>query len=170
MDQNEKTEIISRLQSGLDTLFLSINGLTEASATQKPDAGKWSVLECVEHIALAEDQMFAQLVSASKVDSPQVNKGREALIRKRGADRTYKIEAPDVARPKGNFRTLDDASRHFLASRQRTMDFVKNSDADLRAMMTVHPIMGPVNCYEMLLVMSAHPLRHSKQIEEIRNS
>jgi len=170
MDHNEKTEIINGLQAGLDTLFLSIKGLTEVSATRKTAAGKWSVLECVEHLALAEDHMFRQLASASKVDVPQVNKGREALIRRRGADRTHKIEAPDVARPNGTFQTLEDASQHFLASRRRTMDFVRNGDSDLRAMMAIHPILGPVNCYEMLLIMSAHPLRHSKQIEEIRNS
>jgi hypothetical protein len=170
MDHNEKTEILDGLQAGLDTLILSIKGLTEASAKRKPAEEKWSVLECMEHIALAEDHMFAQLVSASSVDTPQVNKGREALIRKRGADRTHKIEAPDLARPIGTFQTLEDASQHFLASRRRTMDFVRNGTADLRAMLAIHPILGPVNCFEMLLIMSAHPLRHSKQIEEIRSS
>ena len=169
MDHNERAEIINGLQSGLDTLFLSIKGLSEASAMRKPAEGKWSVLECMEHIALAEDHMFGQVASATKVDTPQVNKGREALIRRRGADRTHKIEAPDVARPKGTFQTLEEASQHFLASRRRTMEFVRNGNTDLRAMMGIHPILGPVNCYEMLLIMSAHPFRHSKQIEEIRN-
>lgn len=169
MDPNEKSEIINGLQSGLDTLLLSIKGLTEASAIRKPAEGKWSVLECMEHIALAEDHMFSQLASASLADSPQINKGREALIRRRGADRTRKVEAPDVARPKGTFQSLEDASKHFLESRRRTMDFVRNGDADLRAMMASHPILGPVNCYEMLLIMSAHPFRHSQQIQEIRS-
>jgi hypothetical protein len=169
MDQSEKAEIIHSLQSSLDTLLLSIKGLTEESARRKPAAGKWSVLECMEHLALAEDHMFGQLASASKMETPQLNRGREALIRRRAADRTHKIEAPDVARPKGTFSTLADASQHFLASRRRTMDFVQNGDTDLRAMMTIHPILGPVNCYEMLLIMSAHPLRHSQQIQEIRN-
>jgi hypothetical protein len=34
--------------------------------------------------------------------------------------------------------------------------------------MTTHPLIPVVNCYEMLLMMAAHPLRHAKQIEEIR--
>jgi hypothetical protein len=34
--------------------------------------------------------------------------------------------------------------------------------------MTTHPLLGPANCYEMLLMMALHPLRHVGQIEEIK--
>ena len=30
------------------------------------------------------------------------------------------------------------------------------------------PIIGTVNCFETLLMIAAHPLRHANQIEEIR--
>jgi hypothetical protein len=169
MEVDEKREIIAGLETGRETLVHAIRGITEEAAHRKPDAGRWSILECMEHIAIAEDHMFGLIASASRADIPQINKGREALIRKRGADRSRKVEAPDVAKPFGRFHTLHDATQNFLDSRRRTMNFVEECDTDLRAMLATHPVVGPVNCYEMLLIMSAHPLRHAEQIAEIRN-
>jgi hypothetical protein len=34
----------------------------------------------------------------------------------------------------------------------------------LRAKVAIHPVLGRVNCYEMLLMMAAHPRRHAEQI------
>jgi uncharacterized damage-inducible protein DinB len=170
MKVDEKREIIAGLESGRTTLVESIRGVTEEAAQRRTDAGRWSILECMEHIAIAEEHMFSLITTAAVSETAVVNRGREALIRKRGADRSRKFEAPDVAKPNGRFRTLDDATQHFLVSRHRTMDFVDNCESELRAMMTTHPLAGEVNCYEMLLLMSAHPIRHSAQIAEIRNT
>jgi hypothetical protein len=164
----EKLEITNSLRSGLETLIQATHGVTVESARRKPDAGTWSILECMEHVAVAEEHMLAQIKSASKADIPFLNKGREALIRKRGADRAHKVEAPEVAKPIGRFQTLDQASQHFLTFRRMTIEFVEKCDSDLRELITTHPIVGQVNCYEMLLIMSAHPFRHAEQIKEIR--
>jgi uncharacterized damage-inducible protein DinB len=169
MDANEKREIIAGLKTGRETLVHAIRGVTDESAQRRPDAERWSILECMEHIAIAEEHLLGLATSASETETPMVNKGREALIRKRGADRSRRIEAPDVAKPNGRFRTLYEATQHFLASRRRTLDFVENCNKDLRPMTTAHPIAGQVNCYEMLLIMSAHPFRHAEQIREIRS-
>ena len=169
MDTNEKRDIIDNLQAGRQTLMHALHGITEEDAHRKPNAGSWSVLECMEHIAIAEEYMFGLITSASMIEHPLVNKGREALIRKRGSDRSRKVEAPDIAKPGGRFCSLNDATQHFLASRRRTVEFVETCNTDLRAMLTTHPVAGQVNCYEMLLIISAHPIRHAGQIVELRN-
>jgi len=56
----------------------------------------------------------------------------------------------------------------FLAARERTIRFVENCNEDLRAQSTTHPILGTVNCYEVLLMIAVHPHRHAKQIAEIK--
>jgi hypothetical protein len=38
---------------------------------------------------------------------------------------------------------------------------------DLRRELTSHPLIGVVNCYEILLMMAVHLHRHARQIEEI---
>jgi hypothetical protein len=46
---------------------------------------------------------------------------------------------------------------------------VEGFSDDLRFWLTDHPLIpGPVNCYEILLMMSVHPVRHAEQIAEIR--
>lgn len=169
MDIHEKRDLIDNLLTGKETLIQAIDGVTEECAQRKPEAERWSILECMEHIAIAEEHMFGQITSASKTGTPMVNKAREVLIRRRGADRARRLETPDVAKPNGRFCTLEEATQRFLASRLRTLNYVENCNTDLRAMTTTHPVAGPVNCYEMLLIMSAHPIRHAAQIREIRN-
>jgi hypothetical protein len=97
-----------------------------------------------------------------------VNHQREAGILARGADRIHPGVSPEVVRPAGRLTTLADATRHFLQSRAGTVRFVENCAEDLRARLTTHPLLGPVNGYETPLLMAVHPHRHAGQIEEIR--
>lgn len=65
-------------------------------------------------------------------------------------------------------RSSAGSAEHFLASRESTIQFAANCTEDLRSKLTTHPLLGTVNCYETLLLMAAHPLRHAKQIQEIK--
>jgi hypothetical protein len=47
---------------------------------------------------------------------------------------------------------------------------VRDNKDDLRRRIATHPIMGTVNCHEMLLSIAVHTLRHVQQIEEIKAS
>ncbi len=167
---HEKRDLIDGLRSGRDALLNAITGLTEDAASHSPAAGRWSVLQCVEHVAVAEDYLLSQIAAATRSPVPVVHKERESKILERGLDRTRKIPSPDVARPAGRFQTLSEAVEYFLVSRQRTIDFVENCAEDLRALLTDHPIIGKVNVHEMLLMMSVHPHRHAKQINEVRSA
>ena len=167
MDAQEKIELIENLRVGCDTLLSTVSGITEERAARVPAPGRWSVLECVEHIVLAEDHMFAKLVSAERSEQPLVNTRREAAIRQRGPDRSTRVEAPDAAKPRGSFASLQEAVQHFMESRARTIEFVAKCDEDFRAMLAIHPLFGRINGYEMLLLIAAHPYRHAKQIEEV---
>ena len=126
--------------------------------------------EIIEHVAVEEDYLLSQIAAATRYPAPMDHKERESKILERGIDRTRKIPSPDVARPIGRFHTLSEAVEYFLVSRQRTIDFVENCSEDLRALLTDHPVIGKVNVYEMLLMMSVHPHRHAKQIDEVRST
>ena len=167
---HENRDLIDGLRSGRDALLNAITGMTEDVASHSPEAGRWSVLQCVEHVAVAEDYLLSQIAAATHSPAPMVHKERESKILERGIDRTRKIPSPDVARPIGRFHTLSEAVEYFLVSRQRTIDFVENCSEDLRALLTDHPVIGKVNVYEMLLMMSVHPHRHAKQIDEVRST
>jgi uncharacterized damage-inducible protein DinB len=168
MNEDEKRQMLASLEKGREALVDALAGVGDETARRSPGPGRWTVLECMEHVAMAEDGLFRQILMATLVDVAVINPKREAAIPVRGLDRTRPIACPESGLPVGRFPALQDALDHFLASRERTIQFVEESGEDLRSKMTTHPVMGAVNCYEVLLSMAVHPLRHVGQIEEIK--
>ncbi len=168
MAPHERQEMLESLERSREALLQAVQGVTEEQAARTPAAGRWSILQCVEHVAVVEDYLLGQVVNAHQAEAPLLNEKREALIRARAADRERRVPAPELARPVGRFATLAEATQGFLQVRARTIEFVESSSSDLRCQVTSHPILGTVNCYENLLMIAAHPQRHAGQIAEIR--
>lgn len=169
MDPHEKEILLADLESGDKVLMDALRDVTEDLAARSPAPGRWSVLESVEHLAVSEEYLFGQIEASHRVEAPMVNKAREAQIAAVGRDRSKKIQSPDVGKPAGRFSTLTQAVERFQAARKKTIQFTESCAEDLRCKVTTHPmIAGPVNCYEILLMIAAHPHRHAQQIEEIK--
>jgi hypothetical protein len=168
MDAHDKVRILEALRSGQQAFLDAVGAVSEDVAARSPGPGRWSALECAEHAAVAEDFLFCQIARATHSDVRVVNEKREAGILTRGADRTHPGVSPEAVRPTGRFSTLADAVQHFLASREQTIRFVESCREDLRCRLTMHPLLGIVNCYETLLLMAVHPRRHAQQIQEIK--
>jgi hypothetical protein len=164
----ELAQAAADLASGRDVLLDSIDGVSEADARKSPGPGRWSILDCVEHVAVVEGYLFGRILAASDAAEPMANLKREEKIRKFAPTRLRRISAPEFAIPTGKYSTLGEAARAFVVLRERTIRFVDECAGDLRAKITTHPLLGEVNCYETLLMMAAHPLRHADQIREIR--
>ena len=167
MQAHEKEEMLALMASGRQAIEDALQGVTEEVAKRSPAPERWSILDCVEHIAIVEGYLLAKINCATPGE-PMVNLNRESKIRARAADRGRPVSAPAEARPSGRFPTLADAMQHFLATRECTIHFIQNCPSDLRAQITTHPLIGTVNCYETLLLMAAHPQRHADQIREVR--
>jgi len=170
MDAREKQELLESLESGREALLAELAGLTEEQAARAPAPGRWSARECVEHLFLVEDYLFRQISASQPSDTPVGSRMRENNILKRGADRGRRIEAPEVARPTGRFPTLAAALDAFVRSRVQTIHYVHALKEDPRTRTAHHPLIGPVNCYENLLIIAIHPHRHVQQIREIREA
>jgi uncharacterized damage-inducible protein DinB len=166
MNNDERQEILASLETGSEALLGALRGVTDDLAARFPAPERWSILQCVEHVALAEEYLFSLTQSSKFSDTPLIDEQREILIAARGADRSLKRESPSYALPNGSFVTLHEALQSFQASRERTIQFVSTNEDDLRRKIAVHPIIGTVNCHEVLLLMAVHPARHAKQIEE----
>ena len=171
MNPDEKQQLLADLQEGRTVFLDALHNVTEAFATRAPAPGRWSVLECAEHVAVSEEYLFSQIMASRSSEAPLVNKQREAMIVIVGRDRGRKIQSPDVGRPAGRFSTLAQAIERFQAIRLQTIAFVDNCNDDLRCRITSHPLVEtPVNAYEILLMIAAHPYRHAQQIEEIKTA
>jgi len=168
MTEAERQMVLAHLEIGSSALVDALDGVTEDMAVRVPGPGRWSVLECIEHVAVAEENLLNLIQVAQWAETPLINEERESRIVARGGDRGRRVESPDGVKPTGRFASLPAAIQHFLSSRKRTLAFVETCGDDLRKRVTSHPMFGTVSCFEMLLLMAMHPHRHAKQIEEIK--
>jgi len=169
MPKPEQQEILERLERGRAALRQALSGVDERLAAARPGPGAWSILECVEHLAASERFLLSRLSAATPADQSQANPARETRILECAIDRANRVTAPEPGRPHGRFHSLADAVAAFDSVRAETIRFVEAFSADLRSASTSHPLIpGPINCYEMLLMLALHPARHARQIEEVR--
>jgi hypothetical protein len=169
--QADKDKALAYLESTKKGVLDATKGLSEAQWNFKPAPDKWSVAECVEHIAAAED--FIRGMAVDKVmkapaapdrDTAKIDAGIMAMI----PDRSQKAQAPDQLKPTNRFGSPEGSLKHFAESRTATENFLKDTP-DLRAHAVDSPIGGPkLDAYEWVLFVSAHSQRHTKQIEEVK--
>jgi len=169
MIETERREILRMLQEGGEALRASVAGIEEEDTVRRPAPDRWSVLECVEHVAASEAALLSRLREATPRDESHEDPVREAKLEGLARNRARRIEAPEQVRPTGNAKNLADALARFNTVRSETVHFVEQFGGDMRWWLALHPMIPrPVNCYEMLLLMALHPKRHAEQIEEIR--
>jgi hypothetical protein len=166
-----REEILRMLQEGMDAVSEALSGIDASAAMRRPRAESWTVLECVEHLALTERSLLQQLKEAKACDESREDRAREAKFQDLALNRARRIEAPDLVRPASESASLEQALEGFEAARRETVRFVEGFRGDLRWWVTQHPLITrPVNCHEMLLLMAMHPKRHALQMGEIRRA
>jgi hypothetical protein len=169
MQSGERSQLLDSLRAGREALGQALANLGEGVARRTPKSGGWSILQCMEHMVGSERYLLSRLLLATAADRPEENRAREAKIAAIAADRSRRIEAPEMVRPTGRFSSLSEALAAFDAARAEVIHWVEGCTGDPRQLLTDHPMIpGPVTCYETLLLIAAHPGRHAKQIEGIR--
>lgn len=83
-------------------------------------------------------------------------------------DRSHKAQAPEILKPTNRWVTREELIAAFEKSRGATIDYVRNTNDDLRDHFGAHPTLGMLDAYQWILLISAHSERHTKQIEEVK--
>jgi len=168
----DKEKALALLESSKKGVLAATKGLSEAQWNFKVAPDKWSIAECMEHIAAAEDfirdQIEQNIMKASAAPDRDIAK-IDAGILSGVPDRTNKVQAPEPLKPTNRFGSPEAAIKHFVESRATTEDFLKKT-ADLRGHAVDSPMGGKWDAYEFILLIGAHSERHTKQIEEVKAS
>ena len=167
----DKAKLLETLRKGEEAFLCSIAGVNEAACRLRPAENCWSVLECAEHVAVAEEVMLGLVSGERKPRNPEEPRRDDRILRS-GSDRSRRFDASDQSQPRGRFPTLAEAVTHFQAVRERTLLLVEQTREDLRATEVKHPYhaVGVISTYECLLLMGSHAQRHALQIEEVKSS
>jgi hypothetical protein len=168
----ERTYLIEQLETTKKAMLSSISGLTQAQWEFKPAPAVWSVKECAEHIVLAEDFIFAGsqqvLKTPALAERPERSNSQVDHMLVMGVqDRSKKATAPEPITPAGKFATPEEAAREFSKRRDHSIEYVKNTQDDLRLHVADGPA-GPMDAYQFLLLMASHSARHTAQIREVQ--
>ena len=174
LTQGDRDFAMSNLHATRKLFLDSVAGLTPAQWNFKSAPDRWSIAECAEHIALAEDGISASAKATLKspAEPDKALRGNEARARDQKiidavVDRSHKAQAPEPLRPKHKFATPQEAVEHFRQARDANIDYIEKTSDDLRSHFAPSPL-GPIDGYDWFLFMSAHTERHTNQIKEVK--
>ena len=172
VSKKEKKTAAKFLKETEKGVLASIKGLSEAQLNYKPAADKWSVKDCMKHIAATEMGLWKMtdgtINGTANPEKRSDIKMTDEEVMKNIENRTNKVKTFPPFEPQNTgFATLDDAINSFKENRGKQIDYIKHSEADLRNHVATLPV-GSFDSYQMILFIGAHSNRHMQQIEEVK--
>jgi hypothetical protein len=167
-DLNRAIKYLEKTRAGV---VAATKGLSEAQWNFKAGPDRWSVAECTEHIAAAEDYLMGMIQekvmkAPARTETADLKEIDEFVL-KNIPDRSKKVQAPEPLKPTNRFGSPKDSLKHFEESRAKTVAFLKNTK-DLRQHAIDSPVGKKLDAYEWVLFLGAHSERHTKQIDEVK--
>jgi hypothetical protein len=172
LSDKERKDAIDQLAKTEQGVFNSLRGLSDAQLNFKPAPDKWSISECVKHIAITE--MFLWKMTDSVLKQPADAAKRSAIkvtddqVLQMIESRAQKVKTFTPLEPQNTpFKSCPDALSSFYDSRKMLTDFRATTSDDMRDHVITLPF-GSFDSYQMILFIAAHSNRHTQQIEEVK--
>lgn len=171
----EKKMVSKNLKASLKVLQKSVKGLSDAQMEFKAAPDKWSIKECVYHLAISETNIWGwaqgTLNAPANPDKRKDIKMSDEQLLAGVEDRTTKIKTGENFEPKNaKWSNVPEALKFLKEERQKHIAALKAATEDYRNHVTEQSPVGPIDTYQIILLMSAHTVRHSKQIDEVKAS
>jgi uncharacterized damage-inducible protein DinB len=168
MQQTSVESLVASLEDGRQQVVSAVSGLADVAAATKPDVGRWSVLECLEHMASVEHRFLSFAGTGDTYDAPRIDPARERDLAEKVIDRSTRREAPEAVVPTGKFQSVPAALAAFHEARDTSVRFAQDHGQRLYTIKAAHPRFGELNGAELLYLVNGHALRHVAQIRETR--
>jgi len=170
LDPKDKEWIMKHLTESREHMKQVLDGLSDEQLDYNPDPTSWSIAENVEHLALTE-KMFIEMLHKSIADGPKPELKdslvfKDDLIMPMIADRSQKVKTAEPFEPSGQFGSTEETLAALLAIRQELMEYVENTDDDLRNRYASLPF-GNVDSAQLIVFIAGHMERHVLQMEEV---
>jgi hypothetical protein len=172
ISSKERRHLTHHLKETRDELLQSIKGLSHAQLAFKPSPDQWSIRHCMQHITLAEvnlktlaEETLKEKANRTAGDSAMLT---DAAILHRISSSEHKMEMIPALSPAANrWKTDEEMIEAFKETHNALVKFTRTTTDDLRSHITDAPF-GRVDVYQVVLGISAHTARHTRQIEAIK--
>jgi uncharacterized damage-inducible protein DinB len=172
MKIEEREFVVGELRASEARLLEVVRGLTEEQWRFREAAERWSIAEVVEHLVVWESFMLAAVRGAlegpAEPEKQAEVKGKDPLVLGLAGSRDKPLKSREAASPTGRWSDVGEMLAEFRVRRAQTIEFAESTQADLRSHFFAHVSFGDLDCYQWLVAMGQHTLRHVGQIEEIR--
>lgn len=171
LSKKERKTATSFLKESEKTLMKTLGNLSDEQLKFKPAPDKWSVQDCMMHIAATEKMLWGMvdqsIKAAANPEKRTEIKWTDEQVMKNLEDRSTKVKtfAP-LEPPNTGFQNIDEAIASFKGSRGKLIDYVKSTQEDLRNHVSTLPV-GSFDAYQMILFIGAHTNRHVLQMREV---
>ena len=168
-ERNYATKLLKDTEKGV---IEQVKGLTPAQLTFKPAPDRWSVEECVKHIAKSEEVLWQMMDSVMKStanpDKRSEIKLTDEQVVQRIEDRTNKVKTTEKLMPENiPLKDTKEALESFMKNRDKLIEYIKSTNDDLRNHVATMPF-GSIDTYQGILFIAAHSNRHTQQIMEVK--
>ncbi len=174
LSQSDRNFAMSDLHATRKRFLDAVAGLSQAQWEFKPAPDRWSIAECAEHLAISEDVVFDRVRQmlgspAQPARKAEVkDKDKDRVVLDKFPDRSSKREAPESLLPRRRWAKPEEAVAHFRASRDRNIAYVEKTQDELRSHFAENRVLGLIDAFQQVLIISAHTERHVRQIEELK--
>lgn len=174
VSKEERRYATGLLKDTYKDLLKATKGLSEAQLDFKAAPDRWSIKECMYHIAASEKGLWMMLENAMKAPANPEKRSEIKVTDQQFVamiqDRSQKAQAPERAQPKNTgFTSMEEAVSDFKMSRAAHIKYMKTSTEDMRNHVVQMPF-GWIDCYQLYLLLGAHSNRHTQQINEVKAS
>ncbi len=162
----DRQRLIAHLGMTEQALAAEVKSLSPTQLKFRPSEQGWSVLDCVEHLAIAEPQYWADYQKSMKEEASPSLKSRvdDAYMLWYGIDRTSKAKTGEARVPQSRYKDVETPLAEFRKLRATMIEYAKTTNEDWRH----HDFQGG-EAYQWFLMISSHAQRHILQIREIKS-
>lgn len=171
MNDQERKLASEHLRASRERLLGLVSDLTAEQWKFQPGEGRWSIAECLEHVTRVENRVLG-IIQKKTEEQPQTVapdiREKDTFLLSAVPDRTERRQAPEIARPSGQWTDPREMLDQFETVRASSAQLAAETKADLRSYIYPHGAFGDLDCYQWLLLLGLHSERHARQIEEIK--
>jgi DinB superfamily len=169
MTGQDREHLLVHFEMTGQMLAEEVRGLSPAQLEYKSSPDRWSIRECVSHLAVAEPDYWRDLQKAVKGPADMKDKksaATDADIMWYGIDRAVHTKTGGGHEKVDTYKNMGEALGKFQALHATMIAYIKTTDDDLRA----HSFgeKEVIDCWQWMLEISTHAERHIQQIREIK--
>jgi hypothetical protein len=170
MTDEDREHLLVHFQMTTQMVAEQVRGLSPAQLEYRASPDRWTIRECISHLAVAEPDYWRDLTAAVKAEPNMKDKksvATDADIMWYGIDRVVHTKTGGGHEKVETYKNMGEALAKFQALRATMIDYIKSTSDDLRA----HSFgqQERIDCWQWMLEISTHAERHIQQIREIKN-